>query len=53
MTGWLFSIKTFIFVAMEEQFDIRKQQSGAGERDFENALRPLRFEDSSGQLKAV
>ncbi len=53
MTGWLFSIKTFIFVAMEEQFDIRKQQSGAGERDFENALRPLRFEDFSGQLKAV
>lgn len=33
-------------------FDIREQQNGS-DRDFENALRPLRFEDFSGQLKVV
>lgn len=38
---------------MEEQFDIRKQQSMSNEREFENALRPLRFDDFSGQFKAV
>lgn len=37
-----------------EDFDIRKEQQGMpGERDFENALRPLRFDDFSGQLKVV
>lgn len=38
---------------MEEQFDIRRQQSLPNEREFENALRPLRFEDFSGQVKVV
>ena len=33
-------------------FDIREQQNGT-DRDFENALRPLRFEDFSGQQKIV
>ena len=38
---------------MEEQFDIRNQQSNNRERDFENALRPLSFDDFSGQDKVV
>lgn len=38
---------------MEEQFDIRKQQNVNNERELENALRPLRFNDFSGQFKAV
>ena len=38
----------------EESFDIRNQQPVTGrERDFENVLRPLRFEDFSGQDKVV
>ena len=35
-----------------EEFDIR-QEGRNKEKDFENALRPLRFEDFSGQLKVV
>ncbi len=38
---------------MEDSFDIRQQQYVSGEREFENALRPLRFGDFSGQLKVV
>ena len=38
---------------MNEEFDIRQEQLSASERDFENALRPLRFEDFSGQQKVV
>ena len=39
---------------MEEQFDIRNQQySNTKERDFENVLRPLRFNDFCGQDKVV
>ena len=37
----------------QEDFDIRNQQLTSRERDFENALRPLRFEDFSGQDKVV
>jgi Holliday junction DNA helicase RuvB len=37
---------------MSEYFDIREQQQSK-EKDFENALRPLRFEDFSGQSKVV
>ncbi len=39
----------------EDTFDIRAEQQGpaATERDFENALRPLRFDDFSGQRKVV
>ena len=37
-----------------EDFDIRNQQQlSKGERDFENALRPLAFEDFNGQDKVV
>ena len=38
---------------MTEDFDIRKESSVQGENDFENALRPLRFGDFSGQQKVV
>lgn len=38
----------------QENFDIRSQQLASGkEKDFENALRPLSFEDFSGQDKVV
>ena len=39
----------------EDTFDIRSEQHtpAATERDFENALRPLRFGDFSGQQKVV
>lgn len=37
---------------MKEDFDIRKEGQ-AREKDFENALRPLRFGDFSGQQKVV
>ena len=39
---------------MNEDFDIREEQYlSAKEKDFENALRPLRFDDFSGQTKVV
>ncbi|WP_278909838.1 Holliday junction branch migration DNA helicase RuvB [Leyella stercorea] len=38
---------------MEEDFDIRQEQGRKGDKDFENALRPLRFGDFSGQQKVV
>ena len=38
---------------MEEGFDIHRPQPSATEREFENALRPLRFGDFSGQQKVV
>lgn len=39
---------------MEENFDIREQQQlSRKERDFENALRPLSFQDFTGQEKVV
>ena len=37
---------------MAEDFDIREQRN-TKDKDFENALRPLRFEDFSGQTKVV
>jgi Holliday junction DNA helicase RuvB len=37
---------------MAEDFDIREQRSKS-DKDFENALRPLQFEDFSGQQKVV
>lgn len=39
----------------EDTFDIRSRQASPTpqERDFENALRPLRFDDFSGQQKVV
>ena len=39
---------------MTEDFDIREERySSSKEKDFENALRPLRFDDFSGQAKVV
>ena len=38
---------------MEEDLDIRQERMQKGEKDFENALRPLRFGDFSGQQKVV
>ena len=37
---------------MAEDFDIREQRNSK-DKDFENALRPLRFDDFSGQTKVV
>ena len=40
---------------IDEDFDIREERfaNGGGEKDFENALRPLHFGDFSGQQKIV
>jgi Holliday junction DNA helicase RuvB len=38
---------------MEGNFDIREHPLTNNEKDFENALRPLKFEDFSGQDKVV
>ncbi len=37
---------------MSEDFDIRAQQS-ASDKELDNALRPLRFDDFAGQSKIV
>ena len=36
------------FAPMNEDFDIREQQLSTSEKEFENALRPLAFNDFSG-----
>lgn len=38
---------------MDTDFDIRQEGTFSAEKDFENALRPLRFGDFSGQQKVV
>ena len=38
---------------MEEDFDIREVRISSAEKEFENALRPLKFSDFSGQPKVV
>jgi Holliday junction DNA helicase RuvB len=38
---------------MIEDFDIRDEQMSSNEKEFENALRPLHFEDFNGQQKVV
>ncbi|NDW12107.1 Holliday junction branch migration DNA helicase RuvB [Bacteroides sp. 214] len=38
---------------MEEDFDIRNHKLTSNEREYENALRPLSFNDFSGQEKVV
>ena len=38
---------------MNEDFDIHEERYSGGEKDFENALRPLSFKDLSGQKKIV
>src|SRR3712207_4549022 len=39
--------------AMSDEFDIREERFTSAEKDFENALRPLRFVDFNGQPKVV
>ena len=38
---------------MDNDFDIRQENVSSAEKEFENALRPLRFNDFSGQQKVV
>ena len=38
---------------MPEDFDIRSEHVSAAEKEFEKALRPLKFDDFSGQKKVV
>ncbi|MCI6617939.1 MAG: Holliday junction branch migration DNA helicase RuvB [Prevotella sp.] len=38
---------------MAEDFDIREERISSAEKEFENALRPLRFADFNGQPKVV
>ena len=38
---------------MAEDFDIHNERLNASEKDFEKALRPLQFDDFSGQKKVV
>jgi Holliday junction DNA helicase RuvB len=38
---------------MDEDFDIRNENISSAEKEFENALRPLKFSDFSGQHKVV
>ena len=38
---------------MDDNFDIRKESLSSAEKEFENALRPLRFGDFSGQQNVV
>ena len=40
-------------IMMDDDFDIREERFSQGEKDFENALRPLTFSDFSGQKKVV
>ncbi len=38
---------------IDDNFDIRREQISSKEKEFENALRPLRFDDFAGQSKVV
>lgn len=49
----LHKIKTTVPTSMEEDFDIRDERISSAEKEFENALRPLKFNDFSGQPKVV
>jgi Holliday junction DNA helicase RuvB len=51
----IFALQIDICICMNENFDIREEQyaSSKAEKDFENALRPLNFDDFSGQKKVV
>ena len=40
-----------IKTGMSEDFDIREETLSNAERDFENALRPLKFSDFNGWLR--
>jgi len=52
----LLSVAFFVIlqaIMMDDDFDIREERFSQGEKDFENALRPLTFSDFSGQKKVV
>ncbi len=49
----LHQIKMTVPTSMEEDFDIREERVSSAEKEFENALRPLKFNDFSGQPKVV
>ena len=49
----LHKLKTTVPTSMEEDFDIRDERISSAEKEFENALRPLKFNDFSGQPKVV
>ena len=49
----LHKIKMTVPTSMEEDFDIRDERISSAEKEFENALRPLKFNDFSGQPKVV
>ena len=38
---------------MNDDFDIREENISKDEKEFENALRPLRFDDFNGQQNVV
>ena len=40
-------------ITLRDDFDIREESMSSSEKEFENALRPLRFSDFSGQKKVV
>ena len=41
------------FANMDEDFDIRQETLSNSEKEYENALRPLKFKDFSGQKQVV
>ena len=49
----LHKLKMTVPTSMEEDFDIRDERISSAEKEFENALRPLKFNDFSGQPKVV
>jgi holliday junction DNA helicase ruvB len=57
--GYLCKLQVYLFViktderGMNEDFDIREERFTTAEKEFENALRPPKFDDFSGQDKVV
>ena len=57
--GYLCKLQVHLFViktderGMNEEFDIREERFTTAEKEFENALRPPKFDDFSGQDKVV
>ena len=57
--GYLCKLQVYLFViktderGMNEEFDIREERFTTAEKEFENALRPPKFDDFSGQDKVV
>ena len=57
--GYLCKLQVHLFViktderGMNEDFDIREERFTIAEKEFENALRPPKFDDFSGQDKVV